>query len=82
MRRLLTVSVAGIVLGVVLAGAGIVGVDYDMVKSAKYYGVVFVGMENNASFLAPMPINYSVMQSYAPYAPHDFLATPRMISTD
>ncbi|HDN51350.1 MAG TPA: hypothetical protein ENG06_06225 [Thermoplasmatales archaeon] len=82
MRRMMTIAIAGMVLGVVMAGAGIVRVDHELVKSAKYYGIVSVGMGNNASFLAPMPINYSIIQLYAPYSTHDFFATPRMISTD
>ena len=61
MRRILAIAITGIIFGVVMNGAGVAGAtDIEFVKSVVSSGVS-VGMTSNASFLAPMPVNCSVI---------------------
>jgi len=61
MRKLLATSIAGIIFGVIIAGAGVAGnFDAQAIKFGISNGYISIGMESNASFLAPIPINYSI----------------------
>ena len=72
MKRIFAIVTAGIVFGVIMAGAGIAGnFDSRLIKFMECKGYVAPAMESNASFLAPMPVNYSVIPVYIPMCKHD-----------
>jgi len=67
MRKIVVIAIVGIIFGVITAGAGVTEkVDPELVKFMRYRGYIALGMESNASFLAPMPINYSLIPTYIP----------------
>lgn len=62
MRKLLATFIAGVIFGVIIFGAGIAGnFNAQAIKFGISNGYISIGMESNASFLAPMPINYSII---------------------
>lgn len=89
----MAVAVAGIVIGVMMAGAGIVGrVDPQAVKSTRhgiviipgYNGFAVLGMESNISFLAPAPlyVEYYVLPFPTLTYKHGLLLRIPIVCTD
>lgn len=57
-KKLITLSTTVIIAGVILYGSGsIVALNTRAIQTAEKYGMIQIGMQNNASFLAPMPMN-------------------------
>lgn len=57
-KKLITLSTTVIIAGVILYGSGSVfALNTVAIQTAEKYGMIQIGMENNASFLAPMPMN-------------------------
>lgn len=58
MEKILTIFTIVTMFGVVLYGSGsVIALDTASIQTAGATGFIQIGMENNASFLAPMPMN-------------------------
>ena len=67
-RKLATISVIGIMMGLIISGAGVAGiVQPHSAKIALESGSVTLGMVNNSSFLAPVGIIYTINPMYSPF---------------
>lgn len=67
MKKFFSAMVAVIMLGVILTGAGVLGkIDTESVKIAQEQGRIIPCASVNVSFLAPTPLNYSVVPLFSP----------------
>ena len=58
MKKFIILSVTAIIAGVIFYGSGsVVALSTRDIQTAEKFGIVYIGIENNASFLAPMPLN-------------------------
>ncbi len=87
LKKVITIAMAVIFVGVIVYGSGsIIQVNASSLQTAKKYGIIQVGMENNASFLAPMPISFNLNQmslEKSPYGqtfPECYLLKPYLIT--
>jgi hypothetical protein len=67
-KKLATISVFGIMMGLIISGAGVAGIVQPFsAKIALESGSVTFGMVNNSSFLAPVGITYTINPMYSPF---------------
>ena len=67
MKKIFSAIVAGIMLGVILTGAGVLGkIDTESVKIAQEQGRIIPYASVNISFLAPTALNYTVVPTFFP----------------
>ena len=86
MKKILPFLTVVLMAGVVMYGSGsIVALNTTEIQTVQKYGVIQFGMENNASFLAPMPINIHITPmcldeiNYSQTFRDGYLLSPRAI---
>jgi len=75
MKKFLAMSTIFIIAGVIVSGSGSV-IAFNVADStaAENCGVMLIGIENNASFLAPMPMAFSVIPLCTEKSPYGQVA--------
>jgi len=72
MKKIFSAIVVGIMLSVVLTGAGVLGkLDTVSIRIAQEQGAILPYADVNISFLAPVPLNYSIVPLYPPSIIHE-----------
>ena len=67
-KKLATIAVIGIMMGLIMSGAGVAGIVQPIsAKIALESGSVTLGMVNNSSFLTPIGISYTINPMYSPF---------------
>jgi hypothetical protein len=65
MKKIITTTITGIIFGVIIFGSGcVVSLEPNYIKNAQENGIIYLSIDNNASFLAPTPINIVINSTY------------------
>jgi hypothetical protein len=83
MRKIGATLIASIIFGVIIYGAGIAeATNTQELQVERFQGSYIIGSENNASFLAPMPVVYVVLPVETSAYHGNILLMPRLVCTD
>jgi len=67
-KKLATIAVIGIMMGLIMSGAGVAGIVQPIsAKIALESGSVTLGMVNNSSFLTSIGVSYAINPMYSPF---------------
>lgn len=84
MKKIIVAGIVLIMMGVVFAGSGssVVAFQPQKVMEGRNSGYISYGSASNASFLAPMPINYTMNQVFSPWYFLSFNAAYERMETE